>query len=87
MKVRIMKNEWTMTTPYRGWVVVDENIEPIMMANCPFKTKKNAINAVKNGRFKSWGVTGITRKPPPAWYYESYQLQEIDYEEDCNNRY
>jgi hypothetical protein len=21
----------------------------------PFKTKKNAINAVKNGRFKDWG--------------------------------
>ena len=78
MKVRIMKNTWTSVPAYfagkrkRGWIVVDENIEPIMMTNCPFKTKKNAINAVKNGRFESWGVTGITRKPPPSWYYESY---------------
>ena len=72
MKVRILKNFCTMTRPYRGWVVVDENIEPIHLPNCPFKTKKNAINAVKNGRFESYGVTGITRKPIPSWYYESY---------------
>ena len=72
MKVRIVKNTWTATTPYRGWVVVDEMGEgPLHPANCPFKTKKNAINAVKNGRFESWGVTGITNKRIP-WPWGDY---------------
>ena len=75
MKVRIIKNTWkksyrTSKKGWYGWIVVDENIEPIMMPSCPFKTKKNAINAVKNGRFESWGVTGITYKPIPSWYYD-----------------
>ena len=78
MKVRVVKNtfvsvpEWTAGKRKTGWVVVDENIEPIMMPNCPFKTKKNAIKAIKNGRFESLGVTGITHKPIPSWYYESF---------------
>ena len=75
MKVRVVKNTWTWRTPKKGWygwIVVDENIEPIMMPNCPFKTKKNAIEAIKNGRFESWGVTGITHKSIPSWYYESF---------------
>ena len=75
MKVRVIKHTGTMPTPKKGWygwIVVDENIEPIMKACCPFKTKKNAINAIKNGRFESWGVTGITHKPIPSSYYEPY---------------
>ena len=83
MKVRVIKNTFTSPSPghkrkwrspkkdWYGWVVVDENIEPIMMPNCPFKTKKNAIKAIKNGRFESLGVTGITHKPIPSWHPDS----------------
>jgi len=72
MKVRIVKNKWTWKTSCRGWVVVDENIEPIHLPSCPFKTKKNAIVAIKSGRFERDGVTGITNSPIPSWYYETY---------------
>jgi|TARA_R110002167_G_C12355177_1_gene622624 hypothetical protein len=67
MKARIMKNTWTFIRPkggWYGWVVVVEDdygeLYPIHPANCPFKTKKSAINAVKNGRFEKDGVTGIS---------------------------
>ena len=75
MKVKVIKNPCTRTVtkegkrvPY-GWMVfpvvkyggyweLDEC--PLHMWGNPFKTKKNAIKAVKNGRFEKDGVTGIS---------------------------
>tara|TARA_B110000196_G_C20611786_1_gene415567 strand:+ start:206 stop:475 length:270 start_codon:yes stop_codon:yes gene_type:complete len=75
MKVKVIKNPATYTrnkegkrVPY-GWVVfpvvkygryweLDEC--PLHMWSNPFKTKKNAIKAIKNGRFEKDGVTGIS---------------------------
>ena len=75
MKVKVIKNPATYTrnkegkrVPY-GWVVfpvvkdgryweLDEI--PLHMCGNPFKTKKNAIKAIKNGRFEKDGVTGIS---------------------------
>jgi|MEHZ01.5.fsa_nt_MEHZ011456746.1_5 hypothetical protein len=73
MEVRIVKNTWTSPSNpdldldqpskkgWYGWVVVDENIEPIHLPSCPFKTKKNAIKAIESGRFESYGVTRIIK--------------------------
>ncbi len=75
MKVKVIKNPVTYTrnkegkhVPY-GWMVfpvvkygrhweLDEC--PLHMWGNPFKTKKNAIKAIKNGRFEKDGVTGIS---------------------------
>ena len=75
MKVKVIKNPCTRTVtkegkrvPY-GWMVfpvvkyggyweLDEC--PLHNWGNPFKTKKNAIKAVKNGRFEKDGVTGIS---------------------------
>ena len=75
MKVKVIKNPCTRTVtkegkrvPY-GWMVfpvvkyggyweLDEC--PLHVWGNPFKTKKNAIKAVKNGRFEKDGVTGIS---------------------------
>ena len=75
MKVKVIKNPVTYTrnkegkhVPY-GWMVfpvvkcggyweLDEC--PLHNWGNPFKTKKNAIKAVKNGRFEKDGVTGIS---------------------------
>ena len=75
MRAVVIKNPCTHTVtkegksvPY-GWMVfvvvkcggyweLDEC--PLHMWGNPFKTKKNAIKAVKNGRFEKDGVTGIS---------------------------
>ncbi len=75
MKVKVIKNPMTYSVtkegkrvPY-GWMVspvvkcggyweLDEC--PLHNWGNPFKTKKNAIKAVKNGRFEKDGVTGIS---------------------------
>ena len=75
MKVKVIKNPRTRTVtkegkrvPY-GWMVfpvvkcggyweLDEC--PLHNWGNPFKTKKNAIKAVKNGRFEEDGVAGIS---------------------------
>ena len=75
MRAVVIKNPCTRTVtkegksvPY-GWMVfvvvkcggyweLDEC--PLHMWGNPFKTKKNAIKAVKNGRFEKDGVTGIS---------------------------
>ena len=75
MRAVVIKNPCTYTTtkegksvPY-GWMVfavvkcggyweLDEC--PLHLWGNPFKTKKNAIKAVKNGRFEKDGVTGIS---------------------------
>ena len=75
MKAVVVKNPCTYTlnkegkrVPY-GWVAfavikhggyweLDEC--PLHMASNSFKTKKNAIKAIKNGKFEKDGVTGIS---------------------------
>ena len=75
MKVKVIKNPMTYSVtkedkrvPY-GWMVfpvvkcggyweLDEC--PLHNWGNPFKTKKNAIKAVKNGRFEEDGVVGIS---------------------------
>ncbi len=88
MKVKIVKNPVTYTlnkkgeyVPY-GWMVFpvvkyDGHWEldecPLHLWNHPFKTKKNAIKAVKNGKFEKDGVTGVSYaklsvdKPITTW--------------------
>ena len=56
---------------YDGHWELDEC--PLHLWNHPFKTKKNAIKAVKNGKFEKDGVTGVSYaklsvdKPITTW--------------------
>ena len=75
MKVKVIKNPMTYSVTKEGkrvsygWMVfpvvkcggyweLDEC--PLHNWGNPFKTKKNAIKAVKNGRFEEDGATGIS---------------------------
>ena len=75
MKVKVIKNPVTYTRNKEGkrvsycWMVFpvvkyDGHWEldecPLHLWNHPFKTKKNAIKAVKNGKFEKDGVTGVS---------------------------
>ena len=93
MRVKVVKNPGVYTVtkegkrvPY-GWVVfpvvkycgyneLDEC--PLQAYSNPFKTKKNAINAVKNGRFEKDGVIGI------SYAKKVYPHTESPYWDDFN---
>jgi hypothetical protein len=92
MKAVVIKNPCTYTlnkegkrVPY-GWVSygviklgryweLDEC--PLNLWGNPFKTKKNAIKAIKNGRFEIDGVTGISYAKKVYKHGESPYWDEV----------